>query len=202
MSNKEKDFIPYFKIKWARRSAWTIEQAAYLSAGKDPDGAQVKIGPNETNLVSKRFHWLESKVKRLSIPGREYDDGLVYYNTGSLFRPLRERFKLDKQMLISLDHMWQAPHGTDYGQIISKAVYRQAGRIVYKRFPDAKKMDVAEALVGLDKYYNGDEFGHIQSLQASTIVEFLRELGNPEPISGSRKPKLPPISLIEVIESM
>lgn len=51
--------IPYFKIKYSIKSTWGMEEAAYLLVGANPDATDLKIGPKESNKVSRLYMWLK-----------------------------------------------------------------------------------------------------------------------------------------------
>jgi len=184
MSNKEEDFIPYFKIRWAKRSAWTLEQSAYLSCGKDPDLKNYEIAVTATNPISKRYYWLVNKLKKEYLEIVETVDGVDYFNTGSLFRLLEEKFKTDKDMRKAIDHMYDVPYGVDHTKFVSRAVYREAGNLVFKQYPSATKSEVAKAIKELPKFFNNDHHGHIETLESHQIEAYLKGIND---LTGKQK---------------
>jgi hypothetical protein len=204
MANKESSYIAYFKIRWAKRSAWTLEQAAYLSCGKNPDTDIFQIAVTASNPVSKRYHWLRNKFLqgRLNVVG--VADGVEYFNTGSVLRLLEQQsqFVVDPELRKTLDHMYRAPFGIDHTKFISRAVYREAGRLIFQQYPSATKSQVAKVLEELPKFFNNEEHGHIETLGAHQIEEHLKGLNNlsGKPKSADKVEAL--INLKELTENM
>lgn len=203
MAKAEEKFIPYFKIRWARRSAWTLEQVAYLSCGEDPDTSSHSISATTTNPISKRYVWLITKAKQGKLESAIVEDGITYYNAGTAWRLLKERnIPVDADMEIAFDHMWQAPYGVPHFQTIDRSVYRQAGKVIAKSYPSATKDQIAETLVTLPAHYNDDNHGHISQLAAHQIKQYLKGVNT---LIG--KPKAEDkvsitMSLKEVVENM
>ena len=183
MANTEKTFIPYFKIRWARKSTWTLEQAAYLSCGKDPESKEYKISANETNSVSKRYFWLLNKLKKESLQILETIEGIEYFNPGSLFRLLDEKFTVDKDMRKAVDHMYDEISGIK-SKTVTRSVYREAARLIFRDYPSATKAEVAQTLRALPEHYNLGQHGHIESLEAHQIEELIKGLTS---LSGKTK---------------
>lgn len=177
-------FIPYFKIKWARYSSWTLLQAAYLSTGADPSTGKERISYDATNIVSKRYHWLLNKAKKGFLYALCDIDGQAYFNTGSLYRLLSEKFDVDGELLEAMDCMNGDEVESKSNNKIVSSIYREAGRLVYDMYPLATRAQVANFLLDLPAYYNSSDKGVIPSRQAHQIDAWLKSLGK---LSG--KPK-------------
>lgn len=164
MSNKPENFVAYFKIKWSRMPTWSIYEAAALSCGKDPDLDECKVGPEEVNPVSKRYYWLCNQSKKGGL-GPNFGDNesfsKIRHNTGSMLRRLEEHFSCYKDIRKTLDYMYQAPYGINHTKFVSRSTYREAGCLIFKKYPLATKGQVAKVLVDLPNYYNNDDFGQI-----------------------------------------
>lgn len=193
MSNKPESFVDYYKIKWARRSGWSLEQAAYLSCGENPDEKKYELSAKAENAVSHRYFWL--KNKRITKPLNVIDviDDTEYFNKGSLFRALAEKFSIEKDMQKVFDHMYEAPFGIEHYKFISRSVYREAGRLIFQEYPHARIEDVAKSLEGLPKHFNNDQHGHIETLGWVTIATYLKNLSQ-----LNQKPALQQIPKVEV----
>lgn len=175
MTNKEENFTPYFKIKWMRRSRWTLEQAAYLTCGKNPDAGGYEIAATAENPVSRRYHWLDTKFQQGELHARE-EGGVSYFNAGSMMRMLDERgIKVDDELNKVRDYMLQWPDGPNC-KMVSRSVYRHAGKLIAQQYPMATKKQLAEALVDLPSYFNDDELGCIETLTAVQIGYYLKGL--------------------------
>ncbi len=174
MSNKEENFVPYFKVKWSKKSAWNLEQGAYLSCGLNPEEKSCKIGATETNPVSKRYCWLLNKYMQGKLQCTEMINGIPHFNTGSIQRLLKERFGFDKEMTKVLGHMYSAKQGVDAIKLVSRAVYREAGRLIFQQYPNAIKKDVAKVLEGLPDVFNSFDHGHIEKLAWHQIEAYLK----------------------------
>lgn len=176
MTNAEEKFAPYFKIRWAKTVSWTLEQAAYLADGKDPDTAQDKISLVGKNTVSKYYVWLKTKALQGKLHSMS-DNNVDYYSASSIWRLIKERkFSVDKEMNMAMDHMWKAPYGIPHFGMINRAVYREAGRLVVTEHPKATKTAIATAIVDLPQYYNSDRYGHIEPRTISQIEDLLKGL--------------------------
>lgn len=191
------EYIAYFKILWARRSAITLYQAACLSCGRHPEGFKDEISVTATNMVSKRYHWLKSKSASYQV--LEQKNGQDYYNGGTLFRDLRESFVVDEDFLTAFDHMYDAGSGIP-SKKVSKSVYREFGRIIYELYPEATRKQVADILVDLPSYYNDGVYGEVESLQSESISSYLKGLGDlTQKPAEEDKPKIN-IDLSEIVE--
>ena len=176
MANSEDTFIPYFKIRWARRSTCTLEQAAYLTCGKNPDLKEFEIAPTATNPVSKRYYWLLNKFKKGSLHALDVVDGADYFNQGSILRALDERkMPIDAEFRKASDHMYSEANGVK-NKSVTRSVYREAARLIFEQYPHATKTDVASVLKDLSLYFNTDDHGHIEYLQPHQIEELIKGL--------------------------
>ncbi len=203
MSNKPESFVPYYKIKWSRKSCWSLEQAAYLLCGKDPDLKNYDISVHATNIVSKRYYWFLNKRNKGVLLPITNDNGIEYFNTGSTLRLLKDKkITPDKEMEKVMDHMWQAPYGIDHSDYISRSVYREAGRLVFQQFPYSTKADVAMVIKDLPKFFNSENHGHIKSLQPHQIEEYLEGLSLLSGKPKSAEKMIPSVDLSQIIEKM
>jgi hypothetical protein len=176
MSNKDEDFCEYFKILWSAKSGWTPEQASYLNCGRNPDNEKFEISPSATNEVSKRYFWLMNYLETVGKKYRFVKDGITYWNTGSLYRPLEDKFGCDEYMRKAFQYVYITPGKGRGPDFVSRAIYREAGRIVYRVYPNALKDDVARALTELPRYFNKE--GHLKILdkEPSQIEAYLKGL--------------------------
>lgn len=176
MSNKPEDFCDYFKILWSAKSGWTPEQAAYLNCGRNPDDEKFEISPLATNEVSKRYFWLMNYLETADKKYRFVKDGITYWNTGSLFRPLKDKFGCEEYMEKAYQYVYINPGKGRGPDFVTRAIYREAGRIIYRVYPNALIDDVARALTELPTYFNQD--GHLQILvkEATQIRSYLKNL--------------------------
>lgn len=191
MSNKPETFCDYFKIKWGRRSGWTLEQAAYLSCGENPELKNFEISVFATNHVSKRFYWLLNKEHTFKVV--DVIDGIKYFNTGSLYRPLNENFDFDEDMDRAYNHMYSRDHGVDETNFVTRAVFREAGRLVFEMFPHALINDVAAAIEKLPKFYNDEHLGQIGSRRVDQIATYLKGFSK-----FTQKPKAEDVEKVDV----
>lgn len=197
MSNKPEDFCDYFKIKWACRSGWTIEQGSYLLCGKNPELKEYEISTLATNQVSKMNFWLLNKAKTGHIRAIDTIDSIEYYNTGSIYRAVveGEKFKIDKHMEKALNHMYSRMHGIDATNFITRAVFREAGRLVFEQHPFAIINDVAVSIENLPNYFNSQEndLGWIAKRNPEQIEPYLKGFSK-----HKQKPKTLNIPKIQV----
>lgn len=124
-------FCEYFKVFWAAKSGWTPEQAAYLNCGRDPNAEKLDISPSASNEVSKRYFWLMNHLQGVPNKFKFVENGITYWNTGTLFRALKDMFGCDKNMEKAFGYIYVTPGKGRGPDFINRAVYREAARILY-----------------------------------------------------------------------
>ncbi len=184
---------------------WSLYEGAALSCGQDPSTYEGCVDVHEPNPISKRVYWLNNKSFKGQLGPNVGEGNSVFkirHNTGSILRALEEKFSCDKDLRKALDHMYMAPYGIDHSKFVSRSVYRQAGRMIFKDYPKATKKQVADILVNLPNYYNNDDYGHISTLQAHQIEAFLKGLNDLK--QKPAKNDLPAIccDLAQLVENM
>ncbi len=186
--SKTPEYIPYYKIIYGRKASWTLKQVVYLSVGQDPDHPDHLIDTdNGLNTVSKRYVWLKTKQKQGYIHPISGDE--TKYNSGSLLRILEERYEnnCDPDIRVALNHMSESPY---YKPIrssrVTKSIFRRAGEIVFKKYPNATIKQVAIFLENLPTYYNSTDTAHLDDRTSEQIAAFLK---NANPKADFQKPK-------------
>ena len=180
MANKESSYIPYFKIRMGKKSLWSLKEGAYLTHGKDPGGEKYEIDPDASNPISKRYYWLLNQFQENHLRHNDIKNGIEMFSPGKLFRFLDEdpakRFKVDQEAWLAHDYMLGAEFGVEQRQHITRSVYREAARLIFRQYPGATKDQVAAILVDLPKFFNRDDYGQIISLPHTAIDQHIRNL--------------------------
>lgn len=205
MSNKPENFVPYFKIKYSRKSSWSLYEAASLSCGYNPSLKEHEVGAELTNVVSKRYMWLYNKSFKQALGpnlGESEEAIQIRHNTGSMLRALEDKFDCDKQLRKALDHMYKAPFGIDHTKFVTRSVYRETGRLIFEQYPKARIADVAKILVDLPKYYNNSSYGHISSLLNHQIEPYLKNLSKLKQKPSEDNIQIPQVDLKQLVEIM
>jgi hypothetical protein len=169
--------MPYYKIKYGRISAWTLEQAAYLCNGQNPENPCNKIEENGSNLVSHYYVWLSTKVAQGKIVPPK--TGETTYNSGTILRAMKLRYKEkcdDDIMACYICVRGNGKNNIKTKQKIIKSIFRRAGEIVFQQYPNAIIPDVAKYLTALPTFYNSPNNFRLPNKQAHQIEPLLKNI--------------------------
>jgi hypothetical protein len=163
------DEIPYFKIKYAFRTAWSLKETAYLLCGLDPDIATAPIGQNENNKVSLLFFWLSHKeisgnaFPTVSVPKKRKENGRL----GDLLQGLFDRFYAPGQFFTWMDaddkkydeeiyKIVMLPFSkSENSKILSRlhrTLYQHAAKIMWQKYPQLYAPDMAKILTHMPEH--------------------------------------------------
>lgn len=185
MANKEESFIPYFKIRWACKEAWSLTEAACLSCGVNPEEKNADSVTALTNkVINERFLWLKNKANKEDIVS--FDDHS--FHKWSILRLWHaKKIQVDSQLLKICAHIWDAHHvannkkqAVNY-KVVSRAVYREAGKLVCEQYPYATREEIADFLKDLPEYYNNAHLCQIEKLDVTTLIGYFNGINS---ISG------------------
>lgn len=156
MSNE----ILYFKIKHAFLSTWTLEQAAYLLLGYNPNSSEFEIYEDATNTVSNLYYWLKEKAHKGEIIAqvRSFPMGRNKkpwrYSPDQLFDLMDAHKREYNQDIFKIRSLLLGETSFNLSGTINKTLYKRAAELIWRDNDKATIPEVAEVLVSLPEKLN------------------------------------------------
>jgi len=156
------------------QATWSIEEAAHLVHGVNPETASVVLSETSKDPVARTYFWLMKEYGKERLFAVSQATGEPRFSPGTLMRHLEEA---THAVAPHVRRIYDAAHG-NFGQSKHvpepKEVYLAAAMLIWEDAPDLPKSVVAAKLVNLPSLIQAR---YLKRVSEETIRKWLRGQG-------------------------